>query len=42
MRQAPAFIFLHGPRSMLSSSAIRRDGAAVRRVEKRAATAHVS
>jgi nicotinate-nucleotide adenylyltransferase len=42
-RRPPAFIFLHGPQSMISSSAIRRDGAAVRRrVEKRAVTAHVS
>lgn len=37
----PAFIFLHGPQSMLSSSAIRRDEAAANRVEKRAGTAHV-
>ena len=37
----PAFIFLHGPQSMLSSSAIRRDEAFVNRVEKRAETAHV-
>ena len=29
-RRPPAFIFLHGPQSMLSSSAIRRDEAAVR------------
>jgi nicotinate-nucleotide adenylyltransferase len=27
LRAPPAFIFLHGPRSMLSSSAIRREGA---------------
>jgi len=40
-RAAPAFIFLHGPQSMLSSSAIRRDEAALKAVEKRAATAHV-
>jgi nicotinate-nucleotide adenylyltransferase len=28
-RRPPAFIFLHGPRSMLSSSAIRREGATI-------------
>ncbi len=40
-RPPPAFIFLHGPQSMLSSSAIRRDEAAFKVVEKRAETAHV-
>jgi len=40
-RPAPAFIFLHGPQSMLSSSAIRRNEAALKAVEKRAETAHV-
>ena len=40
-RPPPAFIFLHGPQSMLSSSAIRGDEAALKTVEKRAATAHL-